>query len=248
MACTVSTSRHIIDTLDNIERSVIKSMIAKERAAMLVIKSDLEKTLTALGEEQSNLIRVLAAIKPCNLCLEIAMDERLPHTLIFLFPDPREELGEITSNSVILAPKRQAAAILLGNTARCLMPLADDTGRNATLLYNINGISNPYSVLVPQHVCPSLPISLLFTRTSKMPILISDIHGKRQQEFVTYKSQPIPVHAIERLVCAMATCSDIRVRRNISVILAKGCGVFGVRDHVSKFRGMQIMLELQNQL
>ena len=251
IACTVATSRHIIDSLDSIERSITKSPKTKEIEAMMNVKSELEKTLVLLGEEQSHLIRILAAVKPCTLCLEIAMQERLPHTLLLLFPDPREEIGEITSNSVILTPKRPAATLLLGNAARCLMPLADDTGRNATLLYDIHGISNPFSVFVPESSCSSLPVSVFFTRITEneKAVLTSNIHGEQQHSFVTYRAPPIAVHSIERLVCAMATCSDIRVRRNISILLAKGCGVSPVvRDHVSKFRGMQIMLELQNQL
>ena len=251
MACTVTTSRHIIDSLDNIEKAITKSPKTREIEAMINMKSALEKTLVLQGEEQSHLIRVLAAVKPCNLCLEVAVQERLPHTLLLLFPDPREEIGEITSHSVILTPKRPAATLLLGNAARCLMPLADDTGRNAALIYDIHGISNPFSVFVPERSCASLPVSVSFTRTTanEKAVLTSNIHREQQQSFVTYRAPPIAVHSIERLVCAMATCSDIRVRRNISILLAKGCGVsVGVRDHVSKFRGMQIMLELQNQL
>ena len=251
MACTVTMSRHTIDCLDNIEKVINKSLKTKEIEAIINVKSKLEKILVLLGEEQSHLIRVLAAVKPCNSCLEIAVQERLPHTLLLLFPDPREEIGEITSNSVILTPKRPAATLLLGNAARCLMPLADDTGRNAALLYDIHGISNPFSVFVPESSCTSLPVSVSYTRTTEnnKAVVTSNIHGEKQQSFVTYRAPPIAVHSIERLVCAMATCSDIRVRRNISILLAKGCGVSaGVRDHVSNFRGMQIMLELQNQL
>ncbi len=58
----------------------------------------------------------------------------------------------------------------------------------------------------------------------------------------------MPLHSIERLICAMATCTDIRVRRNISILLAKGCRLPGVREHVEKYRGLQIMVQLQNQL
>ena len=57
-----------------------------------------------------------------------------------------------------------------------------------------------------------------------------------------------PLHAIQRIINAMATCGDIRVRKNISIILAKGCRTPGIRDQVEKFRGLQIMIELQKQL
>ena len=213
---------------------------------MTAMRSNLKETHKILLEEQSHLIRILAAVKPCNQCLQIAMEECLPHTLIFLFPDPREELGEITPNSVILTPKRPGGTILLGNAARCLMSLADDTGRNATLLYDIHGISNPRNVYVPLTMSSALPASLAYALTCER-ISISNSQGREKIEFVTYKTAPTAVRTIERLVCAMATCSDIRVRRNISIILAKGRDVCGARDHMTKFRGMQIMLELQKQ-
>ena len=247
VSCTVTASRHIIDCIDNIEVSITKSKKTVELVAMTAMQSNLEETHKILLEEQSHLIRILAAVKPCNHCLQIAMEERLPHTLLFLFPDPREELGEITPNSVILTPKRPGGTILLGNAARCLMPLADDTGRNATLLYDIHGISNPHNVYVPVTVSSALPASLTYTLTGERTT-VTNSQGREQMILVTYKTAPTAVHTIERLVCAMATCSDIRVRRNISILLAKGRDVCGVRDHMTKFRGMQIMLELQKQL
>lgn len=53
---------------------------------------------------------------------------------------------------------------------------------------------------------------------------------------------------IEKLICAMASCSDIRVRKNIAIILAKGCRIDGVREIVTHFRGMQMLIELQDKL
>jgi hypothetical protein len=243
----VTASRHIIDCIDNIEVSITKSKNREQVEAMTTMQSNLKETHKLLLEEQSHLIRIIAAVKPCNECLQVAMEERLPHTLLFLFPDPREELGEITPNSVILTPKRPGGTILLGNAARCLMPLADDTGRSATLLYDIHGISNSYNVFVPLNVSSALPASLLYTLTSEKTT-VTNSQGREKMILVTYTTQPTAVHTIERLVCAMATCSDIRVRRNISILLAKGRDMCGVRDHMTKFRGMQIMLELQKQL
>jgi len=51
---------------------------------------------------------------------------------------------------------------------------------------------------------------------------------------------------IERLVNAMATCSDIRVRKNIAILLAKGCKVPGARERLTHFRGMEMIIELQS--
>jgi hypothetical protein len=53
---------------------------------------------------------------------------------------------------------------------------------------------------------------------------------------------------VERLICAMASCPDIRVRRNIAILLAKGCRLPGVRERITDLRGMQMMVELQSQL
>ena len=53
-------------------------------------------------------------------------------------------------------------------------------------------------------------------------------------------------HGIERLICTMATCSDIRVRKNIAIILAKGCKFPGTKERLVYFRGMEMIIELQN--
>jgi len=52
---------------------------------------------------------------------------------------------------------------------------------------------------------------------------------------------------IEKLICSMAACTEMPVRQNLSVLLAKGCRVPGIRDVVSHFRGIQMMQELQLQ-
>jgi hypothetical protein len=53
---------------------------------------------------------------------------------------------------------------------------------------------------------------------------------------------------VEKLICAMASCPDMRVRKNIAILLAKGCRVPGVREKMTTLRGMQMMVELQNSL
>jgi tetratricopeptide (TPR) repeat protein len=56
-------------------------------------------------------------------------------------------------------------------------------------------------------------------------------------------------YLIEKSICAMATCQDIRVRKNISILLAKGCQLDAkIREKVTKLRGMQMMMELQKEL
>ncbi len=53
---------------------------------------------------------------------------------------------------------------------------------------------------------------------------------------------------VEKLICAMASCPDMRVRKNIAILLAKGCRVPGVREKMTALRGMQMMIELQDKL
>jgi hypothetical protein len=55
-------------------------------------------------------------------------------------------------------------------------------------------------------------------------------------------------YGLEKLVCMMATCSDIRVRKNIAIVLAKGCRVAEVKKRVEHYRGLQMIVELQHQL
>lgn len=52
----------------------------------------------------------------------------------------------------------------------------------------------------------------------------------------------------EKMICAMASCPDMRVRKNIAILLAKGCRVSGVREKMTELRGMQMMIELQKSL
>ena len=108
----------------------------------------IEENIKYINDEQSHLIRSLASLtKISDNCLKIAFEEKLVHSLLFLFPDPKDEIGEITPRSVILIPKYPAPAILLGNAARCLMIFADDVGRNDKLLFDVKSVSNLYATL-----------------------------------------------------------------------------------------------------
>ena len=144
----------------------------------------------------SHLVRLMASLsQPPKALYAIAKEEGAVEAILHIFPQPRTELGKITPESVILAPKEPESPLLLGNAARCLMPLAEDLEGCASVLYQDRALAG-----------------------------------------------------IEKLVCAMATCADIRVRRNISIILAKGCRLPDVRKLVTDFRGMQMMIELNKQL
>lgn len=148
------------------------------------------------ADERNNLIRLLAATCSKELCEKafgsINDGNYLVGLLLSVFPMPRTDLGVITPSTVILPPKEPEATTVLGNTAKCLIALAD----------------------IPQYA------NILFTDKN--------------------------LFGIEKLICAMATCSDIRVRKNIAILLARGCKDQSVRERVDLFKGMQIMVELQN--
>lgn len=46
----------------------------------------------------------------------------------------------------------------------------------------------------------------------------------------------------------MATCSDIRVRKNIAILLAKGCRKEEIKKKIEFFRGIEMIVQLQKQL
>ena len=211
----------------------VTEIIEKEINELVEEKKKIEEIIKYISDEQSHLIRTLASLtKISENCMNIAVEEKLVYSLLFLFPSPVEEIGEITPHSVILTPKYPAPAILLGNAARCLMTFGDDIGRNSLLLFDMNGISNLFATLPSSY----LPILASSTTSSSSTTSIPPLLGS------------VPTHSVQRLINAMATCSDIRVRRNISIILAKGCRSPNVRAHVEKFRGLQIMVELQKLL
>lgn len=55
-------------------------------------------------------------------------------------------------------------------------------------------------------------------------------------------------HCVEKYICCMANCTDDRVRKNFAILLAKGCRYPGIRDRITHFRGMQMMIEMQEKL
>lgn len=147
------------------------------------------------AEERAHFVRVLANItQPSAACMAVGMQEGVLPALLAVLPTPRLDCGEVTATSVTLVPHDLAPALMLGNTARCLMPYAD--------------------------------------------------HATYGAELYTNKAW----QGVEKLICAMASCPDMRVRKNIAILLAKGCRVPGVREKMTALRGMQMMIELQDKL
>lgn len=101
------------------------------------------------------------------------------------------------------------------------------------------GEITPVSVtLMPKGVIPS---ALLIGNASRCLMPLADDPALNGVLY-TEKSQL----GVEKLICSMATCTDMRVRKNIAILLAKGCRVPGVREKVDRLRGMQMLVELQD--
>ena len=96
----------------------------------------------------------------------------------------------------------------------------------------------PQSVIIP----PAKPApALLLGNAARCLMPYAELD---EYAMVLYgKSQAL---GIERLVNAMATCSDIRVRKNIAILLAKGCKVPGAKERLTHFRGLEMIVELQS--
>ena len=67
-----------------------------------------------------------------------------------------------------------------------------------------------------------------------------DIEGKRAF------TEPSLI-AVEKLICALATCTNSTVRKNIATVLAKACKHPGVKEKMTRLKGLQIMRELSSQ-
>jgi hypothetical protein len=72
--------------------------------------------------------------------------------------------------------------------------------------------------------------------------LINCVEDKQSAEILYTRSE---LQGIEKLICALATCTDAAVRKNISILLAKGCQLGEkVRARVTDLRGLEIMRKL----
>ncbi len=53
---------------------------------------------------------------------------------------------------------------------------------------------------------------------------------------------------VEKLICTISNYNDIRVRKNVAILIARGCKIPEVRVKVEKFRGLEILRQLQDQI
>lgn len=105
-------------------------------------------------------------------------------------------------------------------------------------------------VITPQTVTlmPKEPASpLLIGNSARCLMTFADISACSEQLYGSNKKYQALI-GVEKLICAMATCVDMRVRKNIAILLAKGCRVPGIRERITELRGMQMMVELQDRL
>jgi hypothetical protein len=94
----------------------------------------------------------------------------------------------------------------------------------------------PESVIIP----PKQPANaLLLGNAARCLMAFAD-----DEEYAAILYGKSAAVGMERLINAMATCSDLRVRKNIAILLAKGAKYPGIRERLTYFRGMQMIIEL----
>lgn len=91
---------------------------------------------------------------------------------------------------------------------------------------------------------PNNPVPALILGNAARSLLACADDPKQQA--LLYQKEALL--GVEKIICAMATCTDMRVRKNLAILLAKGCGVEGGRDKITKLRGMEMLVQLQDKL
>lgn len=149
---------------------------------------------------------------------------------------------------------RALAAVAKPTTACKAVALSEDLVSNLLAVFprprEEFGEVTPTSVTLTPHI---LPDSLLVGNAARCLLHLADDPKLGAEIFGSDASgaRITPAAArrgTEKLICAMATCTDIRVRKNIAILIAKGCRLPGVREKVSRLRGLQMIVELQDRL
>jgi hypothetical protein len=139
------------------------------------------------------------------------------------------------------------------------LSLAQDFSYLKTLLGYLPMPRMELNEITPQSVILS-PQETFLWNTKTSYLLVGNIarclipfadDGRHSREIFENKEN----YGVEKLVCMMATCSggagdtSVRVRKNIAIILAKGCcHSRDIKKKVETYRGLQMIVELQSQL
>jgi len=126
-----------------------------------------------------------------------------------------------------------------------IRPIAAEEGLLVTILGAFPEPRTSLGSITPDSVtkAPERPVNALLVGNAAMVLRAfadDDVVGKPVFTYAKYI-------AVEKLICALATCTNVAVRKNIATVLAKACRHPGVKEKMTKFRGMQIIRELNNQ-
>jgi hypothetical protein len=126
-----------------------------------------------------------------------------------------------------------------------IRPIAAEEGLLVTILGAFPEPRTSLGSITPDSVtkAPERPVNALLVGNAAMVLRAfadDDVVGKPVFTNAKYI-------AVEKLICALATCTNVAVRKNIATVLAKACRHPGVKEKMTKFRGMQIIRELNNQ-
>lgn len=195
---------------------------------------------TALCRRFAYLVRRTSTTAPANAAgnerIEKWLREELQHLLRSLAALPTSVAGGGIDRAALCRIVKEQGVI------EALLQLFPEPKRDG-------GEFTPFSVtLLPSTT--ELPSPVVLGNAARCLLHYADEVVTAQDIFLQEKW-----HGIEKLICGMATITDIRVRRNISIVLAKGIKVMGtqpngqrVRERITHYRGLQMMIQLQDQL
>ena len=133
----------------------------------------------------------------------------------------------------------------LAKYATEIRAVAAEEGLLATLLGAFPEPRRELGSITPESVTktPMRPVNALLVGNAAMCLrAFADDAAVGRPIFTSTKHS-----AVEKLICSMATCTNVTVRKNIATVLAKACVHPGVKEKMVEFRGMQIIRELNSQ-
>jgi len=139
--------------------------------------------------------------------------------LVWCFPMPSKEDGIITPMSVTRAASSPSSQQGSSALASSFPPLL---------------LGNAARCLIPYAEC-QITAEILF------------LDGYKSKTSKRSSSSGTKLYTVERLICAMANCTDTKVRKNVAIVLSRACKYNeDVKERVTYYRGVQMMTELQS--